>query len=360
MENPKAVTQPFYQLVPGWALYPMVLLATAATIIASQAVISGVFSLTRQAAFLGLFPRVRIIQTSSKMAGQIYMPAINWILMIATISFVIGFQKSSSLAAAYGIAVSTTMVITTVITHIVAREKWGWGLPLALPVTVGFLIVDFAFFGANMFRVKNGGWIPLMIAGFCFVIMWTWQRGRTIVRKRLAENTTSLTDFVNMVEERSPKRVNGTAVFMSGSTEWTPSMLLHHMKYNQVLHERVILLTVIIKDVPRVWSGERSEIKDLGHGILQVILHFGFMEDPNVPEALRTVQQSESGRNFEKFEDPIYFVGGQILIPSEDQPGMALWREKLFAFMARNATQPTLFYGLPSSRVIQLGIQIKL
>lgn len=360
MENPKAVAQPFYQLVPFWALYPMVFLATIATVIASQAVISGVFSLTRQAALLGLFPRVRIVQTSSKRVGQIYMPAVNWILMIATISFVIGFRNSSNLAAAYGIAVSTTMVITTVIIHIVAREKWGWGLMSALPVTAGFMMVDLAFFGANMFRIKEGGWIPLMIAGLCFVMMWTWQRGRTIVRQRLLENTTSLDEFVKKVEEDSLKRISGTAVFMSGSIEWTPSMLLRHIEFNQVLHERVILLTVIIEDMPRVISGRRSTIRDMGNGILQVILYFGFMEDPNVPEALRTTQQLESSRDVEKFEDPIYFIGGQILIPSEDHPGMALWREKLFFLMARVATQPTPFYRLPSDRVIQLGIQIEL
>ncbi|MEJ2657423.1 MAG: potassium transporter Kup [Desulfobacterales bacterium] len=358
--NPNAVTQPFYQLVPGWALYPMVLLATMATVIASQAVISGAFSLTRQAVFLGLLPRMRLIQTSSKRAGQIYIPGVNWVLMIATVWLVLGFKKSSGLAAAYGIAVSTTMVITTVITYVVAQEKWGWGLLSSVLVTTGFLMVDLAFFGANMFRVKNGGWIPLTVAWIIFLIMFTWKRGRTLVGKYLATNTMSLDDFVNMVSERPPTRVPGTSVFMSGNPLGAPSILLRHLECNQILHEQVILLTVIIEDVPRVWPDGRMEIKNLGLGIFRVVLHFGFMQNPDVPEMLRKAQRSESRLDLGNFENLTYYVGGQILIPTGAHSGMALWREKLFAFMSRNAAQATPFYGLPSDRVIQFGIEIEL
>jgi KUP system potassium uptake protein len=360
LKDPKAVTQPFYQLVPGWALYPMVVLATMATVIASQAIISGAFSLTRQAAFLGLFPRVRIVQTSSEKVGQIYMPGINWVLMIASVGLVLGFRKSSNLAAAYGIAVSTTMVITTMLAYVVAREHWGWGLPSAVLVTAGFLVVDLAFFGANMFRVKEGGWIPLTVAALCFVIMWTWKQGRTIVWRRVARQTMSLDDFLNMVAERHLTRVAGTAVFMCGSDRVAPPMLLRHVQCNQVLHERLILLTVIIDDVPRVRLSEQMEDKDLGHGVIQVILHFGFMQDPDVPRALRSARHSELSLDIGSLDTLTYYVGGQIVIPSADRPGMALWREKLFALMARNAAQPISFYGLPPERVIQIGIEIEL
>lgn len=360
LEDPTAVTQPFYRLIPGWALYPMVLLATMATVIASQAIISGAFSLTRQAAFLGLLPRMRIVQTSSKRSGQIYMPAVNWLLMIATVGLVLGFRKSSNLAGAYGVAVSTTMVITTLLAYVVARENWGWKFLSATLVTAGFLIVDLAFFGANMFRIIEGGWVPLMVAGFCFMIMWTWKQGRAIVWKRLTKDMMSIEDFVKRVADRPPVRVPGTAVFMSGNLRGTPPMVLRHLQYNQVLHERVILLTVIIEDVPRVWPSQRLEVNDLGQGIFQIVIHFGFMQDPEVPKTLKTVQPSNTDLDIENLDNLTYYVGGQILIPSQDRPGMALWREKLYAFMARNAVQPTSFYGLPSERVIQLGIEIKL
>ncbi len=361
LNNPESVVQPFYQLVPVWALYPVVLLATVATVIASQAIISGAFSLTRQAAVLGLFPRVRIVQTSSKKGGQIYIPSINWVLMIATVGIVLIFRKSSDIAAAYGVAVSTTMVITTLLAYVVARERWGWSRVSAVPVTAGFLILDVAFFGANMFRVEEGGWIPLAVAGFCFLIMWTWRQGQTIVWERLTKNAMPPDDFVNMIAEGSLARVPGAAVFMSGDESVIPPILLRHVRCNQVLHERVILVTVIIEDTPRVWPGKRAEIKDLGQGIFQVVLHFGFMQDPDVPKSLRAIQQ-QSGSNLDigNFGDLTYFVGDEILIPSKERPGMLLWREKLSAFMARNTTQPTPFYGLPSEQVIRFGIEVEL
>ena len=361
LNNPESVTQPFYQLVPDWALYPVVLLATVATVIASQAIISGAFSLTRQAAFLGLFPRVRIVQTSSERAGQIYIPSINWVLMIATVGIVLVFRKSGNIAAAYGVAVSTTMVITTLLTYVVARERWEWDRMFAVPLTAVFLIMDLAFFGANMFRVKEGGWIPLAVAGFCFLIMWTWRQGQTIVWERLSKNAMSLDDFVNMIAERSLARVPGTAVFMSGDESVIPPILLRHVQRNQVLHEQVILVTVIIEDTPRVWSSERVGNQGSEPWVFQVLLHFGFMQDPDVPKMLRSMpRQSDSALDLENLEDVTYFVGDEILIPSEERPGMLLWREKLFAFMARNATQPTPFYGLPPEQVIRFGIEIEL
>ena len=357
LSNPQQLAHPFYQLAPGWALYPLVVLATMATVIASQAVISGVFSLSRQAAFLGLFPRLHVIQTSAAKIGQIYVPTMNWLLMAGTIALVLGFRTSSGLAGAYGVAVSTTMVITTLLAFRVTREVWGWTLMPAVLVTTGFLVVDLAFFGANMFRIVQGGWVALLVGGVVFVLMSTWKRGREIVSRRLNKNIVSLDSFVERIDDDSPVRVPGTAVFMSANPNGTPPMLLHHLKLNQVLHETVILLTVVIEDDPRVEGKDRLEVLEFDKGIYQMIVHFGFMDDPNVPEALRRA----SGRGLDLDLDAVaYYVGGQQLVPTQDDPAMAIWREKLFVYLARNAAWPTSFYGLPAERVIELGIQIDL
>jgi KUP system potassium uptake protein len=355
--RPERITQPFYLLAPDWALYPMVAIASLATVIASQAVISGVFSLTRQAAFLGLFPHVRVLQTSAERIGQIYIPSVNWLLMIATLWLVFIFRSSTNLASAYGVAVSTTMVITTLLAYEVARERWRWSFPSVLLLTTGFLVVDLAFFGANIFRILEGGWVPLLVGGLVFLLMSTWKRGREIVRERLEGATIPLDTFVRKITETHPIRVPGTGIFLSGNPKGTPPMLLRYLELNQVLHERVILLTVVIEDVPRVRPDQRIETTQRSQQISQVLLHFGFLENPNVPRTLAT------GRREGLDIDPktvTYFVGSQTLIPTDAKPGMTVWRDRLFAFLARNSTPAAAVYGLPPERVIELGIQIEL
>ena len=332
-------------------------LATLATVIASQAIISGAFSLTRQAALLGLFPHVRIFQTSAEQIGQIYIPGVNWILMVATLLLVFTFQTSSNLAAAYGIAVSTTMVITTLLAFRVARERWKWSWVSVLPITAGFLVVDLAFFGANIFRIVEGGWVPMLVGGVVFFLFSTWKRGRAIMERRLEKTTIPLDTFVRKIAHKSQLRVPGTAVFMTGNPEGVPPMLLRNLEHNQVLHERVILLTVLIEDAPRVRPHQKLEIFERKQGIFQVFLHFGFMESPDVPKAL--TGKEKEGLDFDP-KNTSYFVGGRTLIPTEKRGGMALWREKIFSFMARNAAQPAIFYGLPPDRVMELGIHVEL
>jgi KUP system potassium uptake protein len=357
LTNAGKVSQPFYLLAPGWALYPLVVIATLATVIASQAVISGVFSLTRQAAFLGLSPHLRIVQTSAQRIGQIFIPSVNWALMIATLWLVLSFRASSNLAAAYGVAVSTTMVITTVLAYGVARERWRWSFLSVLFVTMGFLVVDLAFFSANIFRILEGGWVPLLVGGLVFFLMSTWYRGRTIVRERLEKATLPPGAFVRKIDETRPVRVPGTAIFMSGNPKSIPPMLLRHVELGRALHERVILLTVEMEDVPRVPPGKRVEITERSQEVSQVLLHFGFMENPNVPRTLAMIRRE--GLNIDP-KTVTYYVGSHRLLPTDEKPAMAVWREKLFTFLARNSTQAVAVYGLPPERVIELGIQVEL
>ncbi len=350
------IEQPFYRMAPDWALYPLVGLATLATIIASQAVISGVFSLTRQAVQLGQLPRFNIVQTSRDSYGQIYIPFINWSLMIATIGLVIGFQNSSNLAAAYGVAVSLDMVITTILAFFVA-QRWGW-FPVAAGVAAALLlIVDLAFFGANMFKIPQGGWYPLVLAGIIFFIMGTWRRGRELTRKHLNEDVEPLDEFIEKLNCNKYPRAEGTGVFMTDSGPNTPPMLLHHLKHNRVLHDQVVLLTVHTQDVPRVPAAERLKIEDLGQGFYKMQLYHGFIQASNVPVALRFA--SEFGLDVD-IEETTFYVGNETLVPTRDVPGMMLWRESLFAFMSRNAARATAFYHIPPERVVELGIQIEL
>jgi KUP system potassium uptake protein len=354
--NPKAAEQPFFLLAPAWALFPLVLLATAAAIIASQALISGAFSLTRQAIQLGYCPRLDIEHTSSHEMGQVYVPQINWALMVSTIAIVVGFGSSTALAAAYGIAVTLTMVITAILLHIVATERWRWPAGVAMLVTGIFLSIDLAFFGANALKIAHGGWLPLVIGALLFTVMTTWKTGRMIVARRLTARALPLEDFMARVTAKPPARVPGTAVFMTAQPKSTPPALAHNLRYNKVLHEHVITLTVATQPVPHVPAEDRVTVRSLGHGVFDLVVRYGFMEDPNVPEALALAR--ERGLSLDE-EDVTYFLGRETLIVTK-APGMALWRERLFILMARNAVRATAFFKLPPERVVELGVQVEI
>jgi KUP system potassium uptake protein len=355
--HPEAVRHPFYYLVPSWGVYPMIGLATVVTIIASQAVISGAFSLTRQAVQLGYAPLVNIIQTSSEERGQIYIPLVNWALLALTVLVVLGFQSSQRLAAAYGMAVSTTMVITTVLAFFLAWRVWNWPGLVAGLVALPLLIMDSAFWGANLMKFLEGGWLPLVIGVAAMFLMVTWFRGRELVRERVRQRSVPLDRILENLATYGLTRVPGVAVFLSGGRN-APGALLHQLKINRVLHETVIFLTVVTDDVPRVPAGERLEAEDLGNGFIRVVAHYGFMQTPNVPVALRFCHERGLIANLDDVESANYFLGHARLIPTPG-PGMRLWRKRLYRFMAHNAMNTEAFYQLPPSRAVELGVQIE-
>ncbi len=356
LADPSAAANPFYHLAPGWGQYPLVVLATAAAIIASQAVISGAFSLTRQAVQLGYSPRVSVEHTSSKEIGQIYIPSLNWWLMIATIAVVIGFRSASGLAGAYGVAVTSTMVITTLLLHVVSREVWGWSLWRATLVAAGFLMIDLAFFAANIVKVPQGGWLPLLLAAGIYTLMATWKTGRQILSKRLQEKSIPLKILMGDLAADPPQRVPGTAVFMSGNPGGTPPALVHNLAHNKVLHEKVIFLTVVTEEVPHVVASERLTVKHMGKGFHEVIARYGFMEDPSIQDV---IEHCKEKRLVIQLEGTTFFLGREELI-STDRPGMARWRERLFAFMSRNALRATAFFQIPTTQVFEVGAQVEL
>jgi KUP system potassium uptake protein len=355
--EPGAVEHIFFRMAPPWATLPLVVLATAATVIASQAVISGAFSLTRQAVQLGYLPRVAIEHTSSAQIGQIYIPGVNWALMLACIALVLGFRSSSNLAAAYGVAVTTDMVFATLLFAAVARGRWHWSRARVALLLAGFLTMDLAFWGANIVKVPHGGWFPLVLAGAVFTLMTTWKRGRIILRERLAEGRIPLPDFIASITRGSVTRVGGTAVFMYSDPEATPPALMHNLKHNRVLHETVVLLSVLPEEVPHVDKKRRAETEPLGHGFYRVRLHYGFMEDPNVPRDIKFAEGE--GLKFRSMETS-YFLGHERLMATRRTGGMALWREHLFALMSRNARNATDFFQLPPNRVVELGATVEL
>lgn len=355
--HPGLARQPFFNLAPDWALYPLVLLATVATVIASQAVISGAFSLTRQAVQLGQCPHVHIVQTSQSEIGQIYIPSVNWLLMIVTISLVFGFGSSSKLAGAYGVAVTTTMVITVLLAFFVAVDKWRWHPVTVALITLMFLIVDLSFFGANMLKIESGGWFPLAAGVIVFTMMATWRRGREILAQHLEETKEPLELFLRRIAAHPPLRVPGTAVFLIKPIPGTPPQLLHHLAHNQVLHEQVVLLSVVTKEVPRITAENRLEVTVLEQGFSRVIVNYGFMQNPNVPVALRGCESFGLKVNL---DTTTFYLARETLIPSPERPGMILWREKLFSFMTRNALPATDFFRIPPERVVELGIRIEI
>lgn len=356
LTDPAAASQPFFRMAPSWALLPLVALATAAAIIASQALISGAFSLTQQAVQLGYVPRLDIRHTSRDTMGQIYVPDVNWALMLCTIAIVIGFGSSSALAAAYGIAVTLTMIITALLLHTVMITRWGWA-PIAAGLAVSaFLVVDVAFFAANALKIAHGGWLPLLVALVLFTLMTTWKTGRRIVADRLAARVTPLDEFLAGVRANPPARVPGTAVFMTAQAKGAPPALTHNLRHNKVLHTQVLTLSVATQPIPHVPLAERVSVRALGDGIADVTLRYGFMDEPNIPAALA------EGRP-QGLPDPAgdvtYFLGRETLLVT-DRPGMARWREQLFVIMSRNAVRAVTFFRLPPERVVELGIQVEL
>jgi len=349
---------PFYHLAPEWGRYPLIALATVATVIASQAVISGAFSLTSQAVQLGQSPRLMIVQTSSEETGQVYVPFVNAVLAVATIGLVIGFKRSENLAAAYGIAVSTTMVITTLLTFHVMRRRWKWGLWPAGLITGLLLVIDFVFLGANSLKIFEGGWFPLVIGALIFLLMRTWWRGRRLLVRRLVKHKGGIDAYLRELKAHPPIRIPGTAVFLTGLEPDIPPILPHHLEHNQVLHEQVLLLTVMTEDVPRVRAEDRLTVEHLGQGFHRVHVHYGFMQTPNIPVALRLIDEEE-GLNID-LEKTTYYLGRENIIPADELPGMPLWRDRLFAFLSRNALGATAFYKLPPERVVELGIQVQI
>lgn len=356
LEHPDLAYNPFYGLVPRVILYPMVVLSTVATIIASQAMISGVFSLTQQAVQLGYSPRVQIVHTSHETRGQIYVPAVNYGLMVACIGLVLAFRESSRLAAAYGIAVTATMTITSILYFFVISRTWRWAPWKAASLVTLFLIFDIAYFGANLLKVVDGGWFTLTVATGIMVAMVTWRDGRSYLAQKLLATRLPIELFLEDVAQHKPQRVYGTAVFMSVSPVGTPTALLHHLKHNHVLHEKVVLLTIRSVDVPYVPPKERLKIEDLGMGFYRVIAWYGFMQKPDVPEIMELAQGQ--GLTADP-ETTTYYIGRESLIIAGDSKMMP-WRKKLFAFMSRNAGTVTSYFGIPPDRVVELGVQIQL
>ncbi len=356
LHDPSAVLNPFYRLAPPWGLLPPVAPGAAAPGGASQGVISGAFSLTRQGVQLGYLPRVRIVHTSAREIGQIYIPSVNWLLAAATVALVLAFKRSTNLAAAYGVAVTSTMVITTVLAYQVSRQRFGWGLALAGTVTAGFLFADLSFFGANIVKVPQGGWLPLVVAAAVFVVMTTWVAGRRMLSERLTERMLPVRMFVEDVKRHPPVRVPGTAVFLSGTAGRTPPSLLHNIKHNKVLHERVVFLSVLTEEQPIVSEAERAEAADLGEGFFEVTLRFGYMETPDVPAALGSIRVP--GLVFAPMSTS-YFLGKETVLATA-QPGLASWREHLFATLSRNAQSATAYFGLTPNRVVELGAQVEI
>jgi KUP system potassium uptake protein len=353
LADPKAVENPFFKMMPNIALYPMVFLSTAATVIASQALISGVFSLTSQGTMLGLLPRVSIKHTSAHERGQIYVPFVNWALMLATIGLVLGFKSSSNLAAAYGIAVTMTMVITTILAYFLVRHAWGWSVPKAAAVSLVFLLPETVFMSANALKIEHGGWFPLVVGAAIFVMMLSWKRGREILAQRFRENLLPLEDFFDLMHVEMPARVPGTAVFMVSSRDGTPPALLHNFMHNRVVHQHIVLLTVVTSESARVAEEDRFTVEDLEHGFVRVVGRYGFMEQPDAPRLLLDAHAITS------VEHTTFFLGRENLIATQ-HPGMAKWRVGLFAFLTRNAQPATKFFNIPPDRVFEIGAQIEL
>jgi KUP system potassium uptake protein len=353
LSHPEHVVNPFFRMAPGWALYPLVALSTAATVIASQALITGVFSITQQATMLGLLPRMNVQHTSAMERGQIYVPTMNWMLMVATISLVIGFKSSSNMAAAYGVAVTMTMILTTVLVALLARRAWNFRWRHVVLAMLPFGLLEVAYLLANLAKIPHGGWFPLAVGVGLFVVMMTWRRGRTILAQRFKENALPLSDFFDLIRVELPARVPGTAVFMSSMKDGTPPALLHNFMHNRVLHQHIVLVTMVTQDSARVAEDDRFVVERLDHGFARVIGRYGFMEQPDAPLLLERAGLVSS------VEHTTFFLGRENLIATA-HPGMARWRVRLFAWLTRNAQPANKFFNIPPDRVMEIGAQIEL
>lgn len=356
LRDPEQTFHPFYTLAPSWLMVPMVVLATTATIIASQAVISGAFSLTRQAIQLGYLPRMRVVHTSATKIGQIYVPTVNWLLMLATVGLVLGFRSSSKLAAAYGVAVTMTMLATTTLFYTVARRRWHWRRWQALPIVIVFLAVDGAFFGANITKIAHGAWFPIVTGISILAIFVTWKRGRDILGKRIAAQLVPMDAFLEQIREDPPVRVEGRAIYMAGDPQGVPPALLHNLRHNGVLHSKVGLLTIMSDEVPRVPEGKRLIVQNLGDSIYRMVAHYGFAENPDVPEILALAR--EQGLDF-PLEETSFFLGRERMLQSQD-PAMPSWQSRLFGFLSQNAQGATSFFRIPPAQVVELGSQVEI
>jgi KUP system potassium uptake protein len=356
LERPEAASNPFYAMVPGAWLYPMVVLATIATVVASQALISGAFSLTRQAVQLGYLPRVTVIHTSGKTEGQIYIPEVNWLLMLACVALVLGFRSSNDLADAYGIAVTGTMAITSLLFYYVARGLWHWSFARAGAVVAVFLTFDLGFFAACSAKIAHGGWFPLVVAAIVFTVMVTWKRGRMLLSERITAESLPMALFLADIESSKPHRVPGTAVFLSSTRRGTPNVLLHHFKHNKVLHKQVVILSIATDAVPEVADADKVRIKSFGQGFWAVTAHYGFKESPHILDVLKRCRPLGLTLNE---ADTSFYLGRETLLSSKGQ-GMAEWRKVLFRFLSRNARSATDFFAIPPNRVVEIGAQIEL
>ena len=356
LNDPATIQNPFYLLAPEWGRVPLLILATAAAIIASQAVISGAFSLTRAAIQMGYCPRLTILHTSERAIGQIYVPFINWMLLIAIIALVIGFRNSDNLAGAYGIAVTMAMLIDSILIFVVMRRLWDWPVWIAILITTPLLLIDLTFLASNALKIPEGGWFPLLIGGIVFTLLTTWKKGRSLLMRRLSEDAMPLDLFIQSIEASPPTRVDGTAVFLTSTPNRVPHALLHNLKHNKVLHERVVFLTIVTRDIPYVPDEERGEVESLGCNFYRISADYGFKDDPDVPELLEDC--GNKGFAFDMMETS-FFVSRETLIATVS-PGMALWREKLFVSLSKNATKASEFFQVPTNRVVELGTQVEL
>jgi KUP system potassium uptake protein len=356
LADPTAIKNPFYLLAPQWALVPLVILATCAAVIASQAVISGAFSLTRAAIQMGYCPRIKLLHTSERQIGQIYVPFVNWTLLIAVSLLVLGFRSSDNLGGAYGIAVTLAMLIDSVLIFVVMRRLWQWPLPVALAIAVPLLAIDIAFLSSNSLKIPDGGWFTLLIGAIVFTLLTTWKRGRALLMDRLNEDSMPLPLFIESIAASPPPRVPGTAVFLTSTKDRVPHALLHNLKHNKVLHERVVFLTIHTREIPRVSGAERVTVRDLSQSFYALDAWYGFTEEPDVPVLLE-----HCGRKGLEFDtmDTSFFVSRETLIPSV-APGMAMWRERLFVSMSKMAVKATDFFHVPTNRVVELGTQVEL
>lgn len=356
LQNPEAAKNPFYFLAPDWALYPMVVISTLATVIASQALISGAFSITQQALQLGFLPRVRIIHTSQEERGQIYIPQLNWLLFIGTIMLVLSFKTSSNLAAAYGIAVTSTMVITTILAFVAMTKLWKWSVPFAIIISVFFIVIDLAFWGANLLKILHGGWVPLVIGMVIYTIMTTWSWGRKILLKKIEEETQPIENFIDEVMSVRLVTTPGTAIYMSSNPKGTPPALVKNMKHNRVLHKQIIVLSIIFKKIPHINIEDGIEIQNPTEGFYRVIASYGFMDNANIHQIIDVLIKSGLQINMNK---TTFFLGRELLVAKEKY-GLLRVRKKLFILLSRNSQRVTEFFNIPNDRVFEVGSQIEI